>query len=92
MAAYARGEDPLATPEAAKSVSDDLEWIEGIGPKIAARLGAAGITAFAQLAKANVADLTAILDAAGNWPVDPGTWPEQAALAAAGCWDELSDL
>jgi predicted flap endonuclease-1-like 5' DNA nuclease len=92
IAAYARGEDPLATPPDGTPTPDDLEQIEGIGPKTAARLQAAGITTFSQLAGTDVSDLSAILDAAGNWPADPGTWPEQAALATADQWDELADL
>jgi DNA-directed RNA polymerase subunit beta' len=67
---------------------DDLTRIEGIGPKTATALRAAGITTFAQLAATSEEELSRILRDAGI-SADPGTWPEQAALAAAGKWDEL---
>ncbi len=72
---------------------DNLKRIEGIGPKTAAILQAAGISTFAQLASASVAQLKAILVEAGlRSLVDPSTWPEQAALAAEEKWDELAAL
>ncbi|HUV89177.1 MAG TPA: DUF4332 domain-containing protein [Anaerolineae bacterium] len=71
---------------------DDLERIEGIGPKIAGLLQAAGITTFAQLAATNVGRLKQILTDAGIRIADPTTWAEQARLAAAGKWDELQAL
>ena len=71
---------------------DDLERIEGIGPKIAGLLQAAGITTFSQLASADVGRLKQILSDAGIRIADPTTWAEQAGLAAAGKWDELHAL
>jgi predicted flap endonuclease-1-like 5' DNA nuclease len=70
--------------EMAPSEPDDLEMIEGIGPKIAGLLKAAGITTFAQLAEVDLARVQAILSAASLRLADPGTWAEQAKLAAAG--------
>ena len=80
-----------AAPEAATPVADDLEKIEGIGPKIAEVLAAAGIATFAQLAEAAPEQIREILDNAGSQFAahDPATWPKQAELAAAGKWDEL---
>jgi len=79
-----------ATPVPAK---DDLKRIEGIGPKISDLLQAAGITTFAQLADANVKRLEQIVEDAGIGRIaNPSTWSEQAALAAAGKWDELEVL
>ncbi len=74
--------------------ADDLKKIEGIGPKIAEMLSAKGITTFAKLAKAKVTDLQTILDAAGpRYKMhNPGTWAEQAKLAAKGDWDKLTKL
>jgi ribosomal protein L30 len=73
--------------------ADDLEQIEGIGPKIAGVLTAAGIVTFADLAAADTSRLTEILQQEPNLrSADPGTWPEQAALAAAGKWDEFKAL
>jgi ribosomal protein L30 len=73
--------------------ADDLELIEGIGPKIAAVLQAAGIVTFADLAAADTGRLAEILEQEPNLRLaDPSTWPEQAALAAAGKWDEFKAL
>jgi predicted flap endonuclease-1-like 5' DNA nuclease len=72
---------------------DDLKVIEGIGPKISGLLHAAGVRTFAQLANTDVERLRQILvDANLTRLADPGTWPEQAALAAAGDWDGLKAL
>jgi len=82
-------------PEPAKAQpakADDLEIVEGIGPKIAGVLRAAGITTLAQLAETDVDRLKAILHEGEVRIGDPTTWPEQAALAAAGKWDEFRQL
>ncbi len=73
------------------ATGDDLTRIEGIGPAIQQHLNAAGIATFQQLSMTGPEQLQQILTAAGgNFPShDPGTWPQQAALAAAGNWDEL---
>jgi predicted flap endonuclease-1-like 5' DNA nuclease len=78
----------------ASVLPDDLTRIEGIGPKMAQVLGEAGITTFVQLAATTPARLREILDAAGNRyrMIDPGSWPEQAALAATGDWSEFAAL
>ena len=74
-----------------KAEADDLEKIEGIGPKIAEVLTTAGIATFAQLAEAEPDQIRQILDSAGSQFAshDPATWPKQAGLAAEGKWDEL---
>lgn len=74
--------------------SDNLQIIEGIGPKIEELLHAAGINTWADLAKADFDRLRQILDDAGpSYRIhNPGTWGQQAALAAAGKWDELITL
>lgn len=73
---------------------DDLEIIEGIGPKIAELLKQAGFVTFAQLAEATPAQIQPILDAAGpNFKLaDPQTWPDQSALAAMNQWGALKAL
>jgi predicted flap endonuclease-1-like 5' DNA nuclease len=71
---------------------DDLRKIEGIGPKFQATLQAAGIQTYAQLAAMKPAELKQILVDASIRLGDPTTWPEQAALAAAGDWDQLKAL
>ncbi len=80
-----------AKAPAAKKGADKLNKIEGIGPKIASVLTEAGVDSFAVLATKSPKDIRAILDAAeGNFKAhDPGTWPKQAEMAAAGNWDEL---
>ncbi|MCS6928399.1 MAG: DUF4332 domain-containing protein [Saprospiraceae bacterium] len=73
---------------------DDLQIIEGIGPKIAELLRDAGITSWQQLSMTSPYRLREILEAAGPQynTHDPETWPQQAALAADGKWDELQKL
>ena len=78
--------------EAQKSVPDDLTMIEGIGPKISALLRAAGITTFAKLAATETSQIQQILTAGSIRLADPGTWAEQARLAAAGDQDGLQAL
>lgn len=86
-AATAAESSAAATPQ-----PKDLRRIEGIGPKIADLLIAAGIPDLAALAQADVETLREILAAAGRRYrlADPTTWPEQAALGAAGDWDGLA--
>lgn len=90
-------EGPIPTAEKGSAVEtpagDDLEIVEGIGPKINSILQAAGIRTFAQLAAADVAQLEEILRAAGMRRINnPATWPEQARLAAGGDWNGLETL
>ena len=74
--------------------ADDLQIIEGIGPKIDALFRDAGVTTFAQVAKAKVSDLQAILDKGGSHfhLAKPGTWPQQAELAYENRWSDLKRL
>ena len=77
-----------AVPETKPSnrkTPDDLERIEGIGPKFAAALQTAGITTFGQLSKSKPAKLEKILLEAGlRKPASLETWSEQAVLLAKG--------
>jgi predicted flap endonuclease-1-like 5' DNA nuclease len=88
--------EPVPPVPAVKSVPlapDDLKLIEGIGPKIASILAADGITTFAQLGATDVSRLKEIIAQAGLTALaDPASWPEQAALAAAGKMAELEAL
>ncbi|OGO71867.1 MAG: hypothetical protein A2Z49_04955 [Chloroflexi bacterium RBG_19FT_COMBO_56_12] len=64
-----------------------MKIIEGIGPKIADVLNAAGIQTFAQLAETDPETIHKILvdtDPRLARMSDPTTWPAQAKLAAAG--------
>lgn len=70
---------------------DDLQRIEGIGPKISAVLMQVGITTYVHLAEADVTRLKQILNESGIRAA-ADTWPEQAKLAAAGDWEGLKAL
>lgn len=90
----AEPEPAFMEPEPSFMEPDDLKRIEGIGPRIAGILNAAGITTFAALSLTSVERLREILVAAelrGSFG-DPTTWPEQARLAAAGLWDDLQQM
>ena len=72
--------------------SDDLVKIEGIGPKVARALNAAGITTFAALAESNVEDIQKIVTDAGLKMMSPEGWIDQAKLAAKGDWKGFEKL
>ena len=78
----------------ARDGSDDLELIEGVGPKIAELLKAAGIDTFDALAKAPVERVQEVLEAGGSKfnLAKPATWAEQALLAASGDWAAFDKL
>lgn len=76
-------ETPVATS------SDDLETIEGIGPKIAEALSNAGVSTFALLADMTPEAINEIISGAGISSRDTATWPKQAELARDGKFDEL---
>ncbi|WP_405378650.1 50S ribosomal protein L21 [Nonlabens sp. Asnod3-A02] len=87
--APAKAEKAPAKKSAGKA--DDLKKIEGIGPKIASTLVEAGIATFADLAKADPANISEIIAGVRGNHV-PTTWPQQAQLAVDGKWDELQEL
>lgn len=74
--------------------ANDLTIIEGIGPKINELFNDNGIKTFAQLAAATVPQMRAILDKGGSRfrIANPGTWAQQATLAAENKWEELKKL
>ena len=74
--------------------AEDYTVIEGIGPKINDLLHEAGLMSYAQLSEAEEAQLRAILAQGGSrfGMADPGTWPQQAKLAADGEWTALEAL
>ena len=71
---------------------DDLEIIEGIGPKVAKVLKAAGILSFDDLAHASVEKVNDVLKAAKLTMMDSAGWIEQAKLAAKGDTDGLKKM
>jgi large subunit ribosomal protein L17 len=84
-----------AAPMASASTSvDDLTIIEGIGPKAAEVLVAAGIDTFAKLANTAADAVKEILTSstARVGHLDPTTWAQQSQLAADGNMEELEAL
>jgi large subunit ribosomal protein L21 len=77
-----------------KGGKDNIELIEGIGPKIAQVLADNGIATFAKLADAKPDDLSAMLKASGGRfsLASTDSWPQQAALLRDGKMDEFKKL
>ncbi len=73
---------------------DDLKLIEGIGPKTEKVLNKAGIKNWMSLSRTTSTSLTDIMSKAGKRFAfaDTSSWPKQAALAAAGKFDQLEKL
>ncbi len=76
-----------------KPKKDDLQIIEGIGPKIETLLNKHGVSTYQDVIDANVSGLEEILAAGGRrYQVHtPTTWPDQAKLAQEGKWTELEE-
>ncbi|MBN1681707.1 MAG: DUF4332 domain-containing protein [Anaerolineae bacterium] len=88
----AAAEVPAAAPVVkAAAAQDDLTLIEGIGPKTAAALNAAGITSYAQIAELTPEALVETAQAQGARVSKADTWPEQARLAMGGEVSALVD-
>jgi len=85
--------DATWEPDAGAEVQpDDLTRVEGIGPKMSSVLQQAGIETFRHLARSDPQELKRLLRDERLQFADPSTWPEQAALAAAGAWEDLAAL
>jgi predicted flap endonuclease-1-like 5' DNA nuclease len=92
----------LAAPDVAGAAAvfgkpvtlDDLKLIEGVGPKIEALCHGIGIRTWFDLSTTEVSLLrTMLADAGPRFRThDPATWPQQAALLAAGQWQEFKAL
>jgi predicted flap endonuclease-1-like 5' DNA nuclease len=87
-----RTAESSAAKPAPAGAAERLERIEGIGPKVAGLLHAAGIRTFAQLAEADIEQLHKILHENRLNFINPSTWAEQAHLAADGRWQDLEVL
>ncbi len=74
---------PPAGDEHAVITPDDLTKIDGIGPKYAQVLQAAGVLTLKTLAGMHPDDIRNIFQAAGGRVPNPTTWPEGAAQLAA---------
>ncbi|MFT4665366.1 MAG: putative flap endonuclease-1-like 5' DNA nuclease [Polaribacter sp.] len=72
-------------------VPSNLSIIEGLGSKLEKLLKENDISTWTRLAVTSAADLKAILAKAGPKYIvhDPSNWPQQAALARVGQWDDL---
>lgn len=71
--------------------TENLQIVEGVGPKIEGLLKDGGIKNWGDFASATEERLREILDAAGpRYRIhNPASWPRQAKLAHEGKWDEL---
>lgn len=78
----------------AKISDNNLQIIEGIGPKMDEVLKENSVHNFNSLASKSPQELRDILDKYGDKYriIDPATWPQQAALAADKKWDDLIKL
>lgn len=100
LAAVSAPADPVIDVAAAKLAgisvkgADDLEVIEGIGPKICGLFHAAGHKTFMQVSQMSVQQMSTILDNAGPRfkLANPETWAQQAKLAAHNQWPQLKAL
>lgn len=72
-------------------LNDNLQVVEGIGPKIETLLKDNGIQTWSALSETDSNRLKEILTGAGGqYRIhDPETWPKQAGLASGGQWEEL---
>lgn len=82
---------PVKEPEPIFSTKDDLQVVEGIGPKIEEILNSNGIYTWRELAGTPISNLEHILERAGKRFAmhEPKTWPKQAQMADQAQWDEL---
>lgn len=73
---------------------DDLEIVQGIGPKIAALFKAEGIRMLSELAQTPQSRMQEILDRGGaSFRVaNPSSWARQASFAAKNQWADLRQL
>ncbi len=79
--------------EGAVGSGDDLEKIDGIGPKIAAALRAAGIDSFQKLANTSADTLRDAVNTAGVRMVgEVDTWAQQAGYAARSDWEGFENF
>jgi predicted flap endonuclease-1-like 5' DNA nuclease len=85
---------PITMFSPSETEEDDLQKIEGIGPKIESILKDSGVTTYEELSHRDAEDLRNVLLAAGNRYKmhNPTSWPQQAKFAAKGMWDALEDM
>jgi len=71
--------------------SDNLQVIEGIGPKIEKVLKSGGVNTWADIASKSEEELRSVLAQGGDaYRIhNPSTWPKQAQMAVDGDWEKL---
>lgn len=74
-----------------KLQDDNLQIIEGVGPKMESILHENGVNSWSKLSSMSTGELQSILDKYGDRYriIDPSGWPAQAAFASRGDWDGL---
>jgi len=79
------------TSKYAKLKEDNLQILEGIGPKMNQVLIENGVSSWSVLASKQPSDIQDILNKYGDKYkiIDPSDWPRQAKFAATGNWDGL---
>ncbi len=90
--AVGRGMDEVAAVSMGTVFEEDnLQIIEGVGPKIEGLLKDAGYTTWSAIAASSYDDLKKVLDDAGpSYRIhEPKSWSRQAKLAHEGKWDDL---
>jgi len=84
-----------ATPKAFAKLpvnDDELEVLEGVGPKFAAALRTAGIDTFAKLANSTESELRAAIESAGmSFAPSIPTWARQAQYLVNGDWEGFQE-
>lgn len=89
--AGAAGSSGISADKFASLKEDNLQVVEGVGPKMNEFLSKNGIVTWSNLASKDAKSIKNLLDEEGNRYriIDPKTWPTQAALAREGKWEEL---
>ncbi|MFT6911093.1 MAG: putative flap endonuclease-1-like 5' DNA nuclease [Candidatus Paceibacteria bacterium] len=77
------------TPAPLYSTKDDLQVIEGIGPKVESILNTNGVHTWRELSQTPTQNIKTMLERAGLMLQDPTTWSKQANMADTGMWDDL---
>lgn len=88
-----KAEISAAGASSSSGVNDNLQVIEGIGPKVEGVLNDGSIETYRRLGESSTDELRGILDNAGPAfkVINPDSWPEQGRLAEKGQWEELKE-
>jgi len=91
IAAAAFDADAAKAAFGKKIKENDLTIVEGIGPKIQELFHNHDVKTWQALSECSVEKCQSVLNSGGDRfkMHKPGTWPEQAKMAAEGLWDKL---